>query len=302
VENPKITQEKEHIDLWIRDENNYALIIENKIHRAKDQENQLARYIENTVADGFKEEQIWVIYLPPTDEKDPDEQTWGEYEENFKERYIKLSFRDDILPWLRKVKENVLSNIGQKGVYLSSALEQYIDHLEGMFDLRTINNQMNMELQEFIKQELKIQENKPDDALETLAIKKEELKNAIEQIELLEEQMRKNCFLKWKEQLKKDFPKAKLIDEDDCAGLEIALLGTTIRASLEFYHKEKQWRCIVWNTKDKAIPASIITKVEHLLKDYDKNYPAWHGCFFDPTEVKKCYSLLKKVIEALIKK
>jgi hypothetical protein len=302
VESPEITQEKERIDLWIRDKRSgYAIIIENKIHWAKDQESQLSRYIEKTIGDGFKEERIFVVYLPPADEKDPDEQTWGKYEENFKERYVKLSFKDDILPWLNEI----LPDIEQKEVHLRSALEQYIDHLEGMFNLRPINNKMNMKLQEFIKDDLKIQENKPDDAFEILTTKKEELEKAFEQIELLEEQLRKNIFQIWAAQVEQDFHGTgyKLIDKgENYLCWEIVLSGDKIGITLEFDRKKELWYCGIWIKNKKKIPSFIIKKIEQLLEDGESNNSDWRGHHFNSKEIKECYPFLKKVIKALIEK
>ena len=45
VTNPEITQELCRIDLWVRDKD-YAIIFENKVYNATDQEAQIARYIE----------------------------------------------------------------------------------------------------------------------------------------------------------------------------------------------------------------------------------------------------------------
>lgn len=62
INKPVITQEIGRIDLWIRDEE-YAIIIENKIGWAKDQPNQLERYIKRTKEQDFDEQQIYVLYL-----------------------------------------------------------------------------------------------------------------------------------------------------------------------------------------------------------------------------------------------
>ena len=93
IENPNVTQEKERIDLWIRDRD-YSIIVENKIHWANDQSEQLSRYINSAKARGYGEEQIFVVYLSPTYDKAPDEQTWGEYKNKFAKRFINLSFRE----------------------------------------------------------------------------------------------------------------------------------------------------------------------------------------------------------------
>ncbi|MBO7186191.1 MAG: PD-(D/E)XK nuclease family protein, partial [Alistipes sp.] len=64
IQRPLITQEQCRIDLWVRDKaGGYAIIFENKIYNATDQEAQLSRYIECTKANGFTDEQIFVVYL-----------------------------------------------------------------------------------------------------------------------------------------------------------------------------------------------------------------------------------------------
>lgn len=202
---PTLTVEKERIDLWIRD-SNYAIILENKVQNAGDQYKQLKRYIDTTREYGYKEEDIYVLYLPPTYEKEAEPQSWGRYYNTdiYRKRYLDLSFRDDILPWL---KNSVLPNARVKDRLLLSSLEQYIDHLEGKFSLRTINNKMNMELQKIIKERLEITNAEPEVALEEVIKKRDEVNSALNQLKLLEESIKLDHFQKWEEKLKVDFPK-----------------------------------------------------------------------------------------------
>lgn len=187
IEKPNITQEKKRIDLWIRDNKNYTIIIENKMGWAIDQPKQLERYIETTKEQGFNEQQIYVLYLPPTYDKKPDEQTWGKYwnHDIRKKRYLNLSFKNDILPWLK----GFLPNISPNNKFLSSAIEQYIDHLEGKFSLRAINNKMNMELQKFIREKLEINNIEPEKAFEIVSEKIQEIDNVLIQLESLQEKI-----------------------------------------------------------------------------------------------------------------
>jgi hypothetical protein len=187
VKEPLITQETERIDLWIRETNKYAIIIENKVNSAIDQDKQIERYINKT-KDHFDLKQIYVLYLPPTYGKEPGEESWGNYYNSdiYRRRYLNLSFKDDILPWL---KNHVLPNIRLKDIFLSSALEQYIDHLEGLFSLRTINNKMNMALQDFIKEKLGLKDNEPEKSLKIVQKKKEDLQNALIQLTELEKRI-----------------------------------------------------------------------------------------------------------------
>ncbi len=152
IQKPTITQEKERIDLWIRDkESGYAIILENKIKGAVDQDAQLARYIQSTRQSGFNEENIYVIYLP-SDEHEPADYSWQynnvDYKESFKDRYVNLSFKLHILPWL---KEEILPNCIIKEELLISAIKQYIDHLEGLFWMRPSQKKMIMN-NELLKQ------------------------------------------------------------------------------------------------------------------------------------------------------
>lgn len=136
---PEITQEKERIDLWIRDQNTkFAIIFENKVQGAIDQDQQLGRYIDVTKRYGFKEENIFVVYLP-ADNHQPSKESWAGYENKFLERYANISFRDDIIPWL---KEEVLPHCTIREEQLVSALRQYIDYLEGLFQLRVSQQKM----------------------------------------------------------------------------------------------------------------------------------------------------------------
>lgn len=124
IKNPIITYEEKRIDIWIKDEK-YAIIIENKVYDAEDQEAQLCRYIDETLK-GYNKENIFVIYMPSST-RDASEQSWGNYKEEFKNRYSIVSFNQDVIKWL---KEKVYPNLTLKEVYLRSAIEQYIDYLE----------------------------------------------------------------------------------------------------------------------------------------------------------------------------
>lgn len=207
IKSPIITQEKERIDLWVKDENN-AIIFENKVYDANDQEAQIARYIVKTKNYRYEEDNIFVVYMPSREEHEESEQTWIDtsdsqnpvnYKEFFKERYVKLSFREDILKWL---KESVLPNIKYKDSYLLHAVSQYIDYLEGYFDLRTINKEMNMELQQILIEKLGLNEKTPEEVLKVLDEKTSEINKLLSQLEIIKTH-------KKQELAKKDFDSLK---------------------------------------------------------------------------------------------
>lgn len=213
---PQITSEKERIDLLVLD-TDYALIIENKIHDAVDQGSQIARYIEIVRGKGYRSSQIYVVYLTRDGNKKPDDQSWKlyevDYKEDFADRYFPLSFKEDILPWLINY---VLPNCEVKDVYLKSTIEQYIDHLEGIFNLRKIQFKMNSELQKHIEGVLELNSN-PEQNHSVLQNKLTELVKVEDQIKYLIKSTERECWLGWLGKLKLDFPNYDIVDYTNAA-------------------------------------------------------------------------------------
>lgn len=150
VNKPKVTNEEGRIDILVKDID-YWIIIENKINGAADQPKQLARYIDN-VKLFRKEENIYVIYCT-RDFKVPSDQSWGDngYKDKFKHRFYNLSFRCHVLPWLQNV---VLPEVKNKDIFLKSYIEQYIDYLQGLFNQRGFEKNMNARMIELIESKI----------------------------------------------------------------------------------------------------------------------------------------------------
>jgi len=153
TQSPEILVEKDRIDISILDKN-YAIIIENKIHHAVDQERQIIRYIEKIKEyKRYEFNQIYVLYLTRWGEKVPSENSLpDDIKLALGERYKVISFRQEVLPWL----EDVLLNCRQKDTDFVSGMQQYIDHLKGIFNLRTKFNFMNEEIKEFLEDQLSL--------------------------------------------------------------------------------------------------------------------------------------------------
>jgi len=297
VKNPNITQEKERIDLLIRDEGHYAIIIENKINGASDQKEQLARYIDCVKKD-FNDNQIFLIYLTSTKDNEPTDQTWGEgrYKEQFKERYLHLTFRDDILTWLI---DKVLPNVRLKDKLLSSALEQYIDHLKGMFNTRD-NQIIYMELQEFLKKEWALNDNARENYLKLLS-KEDTIKKVNGLIESLKTEIDKSfepLFEKWNKSIEKNYPDLPTIQGKTQAGVSIQIESQTLRVWLGY--EEGRLYCQVEDT-DKPISKKIIEKLESLSLDEKWRGDQGRGKWLVSNTIdeldKEGYNLIEKVIK-----
>lgn len=201
IEKPVLTQEKARIDLWIRDEK-YAIIFENKARNATDQESQLSRYIEETKKDKkYKNgDNIYVIYLPKN-YKEPEDNSWGNYKDEFKERYFNMSFQEHVLPWL---KNDVIPNVRQKDVYLSSALLQYVDYLEYfIFKTNEFQKNMNMALDKKIEDEFGFHS---DDKIVKLMNVQKEIKDVLNQMDSLKIRYFEELYDEWRSNTVKLFP------------------------------------------------------------------------------------------------
>jgi hypothetical protein len=123
IKKPEITRETANIDILIQDES-YSLIIENKRHDAKDQGNQLARYINFVKNQGKDAKQIYICYLP-NDGKEPVEDSWKDpenqklYKKEFNTRFKIVSFKNEVSNWLNNLK------INDKNLFLQTAIAQY---------------------------------------------------------------------------------------------------------------------------------------------------------------------------------
>lgn len=155
---PKVEcyNEWEHIDALVRI-NNDALIIENKINWAVDQDAQIDRYIEtinqNPMVDG---DNIYVIYLTSDGNKLVSDYSFTDKGKELigKNHFIPLNYRNDILPWL---KDKVLPNVNREDSLLYSSILLYIDYLDNMFRKENNNQITNEILNQMKMNEIKIE-------------------------------------------------------------------------------------------------------------------------------------------------
>ena len=240
IEKPQITQEKCRIDMWVRDKD-YAIIFENKVYNARDREHQLSKYINRTKQCNYREEQIFVVYLSSWGQE-PEEQSWNKYKDAFTSRYVNLSFRDDIVNWL---KEYVIPNIRDKDFYLNSAVLQYIDYLEGIYHKRTIHKEMNMEIKKVIEERLKLDKCLDNsERVRLLQSKIEDIDEIRQQIEELQNEYRNKIFASWREEVANRFPQYRHTSPEDetHVGVIMEIEGIEIWA---YIYEDNQLYCQV---------------------------------------------------------
>ena len=157
---PVFTNERERIDVLIEEPRSFAIIIENKIKGAPDQDTQLERYIESVMEHRVPSDNIYAIYLTDSGGKEVSDISFtdgakkclGYKDENDMGRFVPMNYRYDILPWLEK---EVLPNCIEKEELLISALKQYIDYLKNMFYIMEDEVQKSL-IEEKLKKEIGI--------------------------------------------------------------------------------------------------------------------------------------------------
>jgi hypothetical protein len=159
VIDPKFSAEKDRIDVLILDNRGkYAIIIENKINGAVDQDEQIERYVNKVKGKSYDIEQIYVLYLTEKGGS-PSEKSKSlpqKLKKELNSRYLEINFKEHILNWLENY---ALPFCRVKDKLLISALEQYIDYLKGLFNNREIEKELNIEMKKIIEEKLELNVN-----------------------------------------------------------------------------------------------------------------------------------------------
>lgn len=155
-ENPSFTAEKDRIDLRIRDKiNKKTIIIENKIHYAEEQPEQIDRYIKNEEEYGYEIDNIYVLYLTREGGTPSQNSLSLENKSKLGERFKAISFSDEILNWLGEIKKSTDSI--NNGEIFRSAVIQYVNHLEGLFCKREGEENMKNAMLNLVKEKIKLE-------------------------------------------------------------------------------------------------------------------------------------------------
>lgn len=161
----KITGQFEFIDGYIwSDFLKTAIIIENKINWACDQDEQIQRYIETAKNYGINEKNIFVVYLTDNGIKKVSDYSFTDSAKKMLDwkdsenqgRFIEINYQDDILPFLNEVFDNFSFS---KEKVLKSAIFQYIDYLEGRFGMRKTEKEFEKAMNEDLLKILNLDEN-----------------------------------------------------------------------------------------------------------------------------------------------
>lgn len=169
TESPLCGTANGRIDGLIYSKDDFAIIIENKINGAGAMPAQLERYIEDVsknpkifsqpTKNNYKK--IWVVYLTREGNEKPDDKSRDFLINEFGctidangeitgDRYVALSYSDDILPWL---KDEIIPMVPISDIILYSGLIQYADYLDRLFGY-DYNKNMSNQIDAFLLDEI----------------------------------------------------------------------------------------------------------------------------------------------------
>mgnify|MGYP002623838998 FL=1 len=142
--NAKVFYQFAFMDGYIKSSDGWAIIIENKINWAADQENQIDRYIQSAIDDGIAENKIYVVYLTDNGAKKVSDYSFDKERNGNIGGFVELNYQDDILPLLKTTADE----LPEKEIVLTAAITQYTDYLEGRFGMRESEKKYNTAMNE----------------------------------------------------------------------------------------------------------------------------------------------------------
>ena len=233
ISNPTISIEETVIgdcrtDILIYEKNKYAIVLENKIWDAVDQPHQLANYIDAMLSSryGFSKEQIYVAYLPKTNDHEPSLNSWksqeggGSYKDEFQDRYRLLDFTEKILPWLEFSK--AVQGINDE--YFEHSRFLFIDFLKRKLDLDSIDKMEQKEIEKKLRTHL-FTDDAVADAGKLLQmidkLPKIDINEVVKQLTKLRKERTVNAMQQWIDKLHVDYPDYAI--HDDRCGAHMAV-------------------------------------------------------------------------------
>lgn len=225
IDKPIIQTETEvkdfkRIDILVYEKGKYAIVIENKIWDATEQPKQLTNYIEGVKEPqfGFTDNQIYVVYMPSTDEHGPTNVSWSSsYQKSFEARYRKISFRDSVIRWL---ESDEIQSIDEE--YFTHSRFLFIDFLKRVFNLTETDNMENQKIDEYIRKELGLNENDNSYNIAKITAKLNEITECANQLERVRKEYFGKMIKEWSARLEKDFPNCKkheICGKEMCTGI-----------------------------------------------------------------------------------
>ena len=264
ITNPTISTEETvkddyRIDILIYEKDKYAIVLENKIWDAPDQPHQLANYIDAMLSSryGFGKEQVYVAYLPKTNNHEPSMDSWKSqeggvsYKDEFQDRYRLLDFTEKILPWLESSK--AVQGISGDS-YFEHSRFLFIDFLKRKLDLDSIDKMEHIEIENKLKEHLYTEDAVADAGKLLQMIEKLPripMDEVIKRLKVLRKERTKDAMQQWVNKLEVDYP--NYVIENDIGGRHMV-----VGVHVPYGNIHEYFSVFIWNFQNKnAISVGI---------------------------------------------
>lgn len=319
ITNPTISTEESVIgdcrtDILIYERNKYAIVLENKIWDAVDQPHQLANYIDAMLSSryGFSKEQVYVAYLPKTDDHEPSQNSWksqkggSSYKDEFQDRYRLLGFADKVLPWLESSK--AVQGISDNPHFEYSRF-LFIDFLKRKLDLDSIDKMEQKELEKKLKEHLYTDDAVADAGKLLQMIDKLPripMDEVIKRLIVLRKDRTKDAMQQWVDKLETDYPNYTIIK-----GIGGRHMVAGVHVPYGDIHEF--FSVFIWNYQNKASISVVIAltkegtlyrkeiepKVEELVSGKKRFLQGNEWLFFRYVSYEEAYPLLQELVREL---
>lgn len=244
----EVVKNDRRIDILVYEKDKYAIVMENKIWDASDQPNQLANYIEAMMGGSynFNEDQIYIAYLPKIKEHLPSPNSWKRegtdesFEEEFKDRFKLIDFKEEILPWLESSKEiqKIIDN-----QYFENSRFLFIDFLRRKLDIDNIDNMAQKEIEKQLRDYFSASDNDIAEADKLVQLidnlPKIDIKEVVKYLAKIRKEKTKLAMQEWLTYLQRDYPSNYF---DDSTKGHMAI-GTTV----SYRSISKFFSVFIWN-------------------------------------------------------
>ena len=318
ITNPTISTEETvkddyRIDILIYEKDKYAIVLENKIWDAPDQPHQLANYIDAMLSSryGFDKEQIYVAYMPKTNDHEPSSNSWESqeggcsYKDEFQGRYRLLDFAEKILPWLESSK--AVQGINEE--YFEHSRFLFIDFLKRKLDLDSMDKMEQKEIERKLKQHLYTEDAVADTGklLQMIdKLPKIPMDEVVKRLTVLRKDRTKAAMQQWIEKLQVDYP--DYVIHDDRCGAHMAVgVHVPYKEIHEFFvvfiwnfhNKESISVGIALTKEGTPYRKDIEPKVGELVRNKKGFLQGHEWLYYKYVSYEDAYSLLQELVREL---
>ena len=318
IKSPTISTEEfvkddKRIDILVYEKDKYAIVMENKIWDALDQPNQLANYIEAMMGGSynFNEDQIYIAYLPSTNEYHPSPNSWerrggDSYQERFKDRYKLLGFKEEILPWLESSKE---VQEMKDNPHFEHSRFLFIDFLRRKLDIDNIDNMAQKEIEKQLREYFSNSESAIADAEKLVLLinklPKIDINEVVKHLAKIRKEKTKLAKQEWLDYLARDYPD-NYYDHSTKSHMAV---GTTVPymgipaffSVLIWNYQYNEANSVVITLTDKGSPyrKEIEPKVKNLVRGKKGFLKGNAWLYYKFVSFEQAYPLLQELVREL---